>query len=243
MQRETLHRSKTQSLTARVELVPGTTIVAKLWKRRSAAKTMRHAFGATAGQREWSSLCRLRAAGLPVPCPLIYCPLAPNRDGYVEAVLMEDLGPVQNTWNYMMDILARDQLQELERLEETVISHTAAMIDLSILDLDNTLGNYVIRQSGEILRIDLEATRTVRAPRLHPVRHAAALGHMVVSYALAVAYASTPNRDLQRIHRFAQRLAKRTRAPGYVLRAARALAIRMMKIREGDVLLLTGVYS
>jgi hypothetical protein len=243
LQPEILHRSKIQSLTARVGLASGTTIVVKMWKRRSLLKSIRRRFGPTPGQREWASLCRLSEQGVPVPCPLLYCRLAPNPNGYVEAVLMEDLGPVQNAWNYMMDVLARNQIRELERIEEAVISHTAAMVKLNVPDLDNTLANYVVRPSGEILRIDLEATRRVRLLLLHPAFHAASLGHLVVSYALAVAYASTPSKDVVRIRYFAQQLAKRVHAPRYILRVARALAVRMMKIKEGDMLLLRGVYS
>jgi tRNA A-37 threonylcarbamoyl transferase component Bud32 len=224
---------RADACTLRTNLPDGSTLIVKLWARPSWRGKLRRASGTSPSQREWAAICRLHAAGLPVPQPIARVTLSRVAGGYTEAQLTGDLGELTPVMAYAKALRASARNDELDALEDEIIEVTALMIQAGVLDTDHSVVNLMVTSARRLVRIDFEIARVVRFPRLHSALLGGMIGRLVASYV----FTHQPDVDLAR--RFAERLLDRTRPGIGAIRHARLSVGRALARQEREMGLVT----
>ncbi len=213
-------RPKGRGTLLRIGEPGGRTVIVKLWPTRSAREVLKCTLGISNGFREWRIHRYLARLGLHVPTPLRYSRLKLVPDGRFEVMVVQDLGPTVAGLSYLKTCLQNEDEERIERLEHEVIEVAATLLRSRIIDIDHHLGNFVVNDNEDILRIDFECARRWLPGRV-PL---GALGTMIGRLVCSHVYACQPH--VERSEAFAARVADRLRLSGPVLSTANALIVR-----------------
>jgi len=232
---EILRERGTDVCIARLPGPDGASVIVKLWNRPDWRGALRRLTRSNPGAREWSTLRRLRAAGVRVPAARAYLVLRGTGAAHTEALVVEDLGRCRDTTEELKALIRAGDALAVRGFEDTMIEATRRMIDAGLLDHDHRLPNFVTTPDGTPVRLDFELVHRVRFPRAHPHRLGIMLGTLVGSHAFAV------QPDTARTTDFARRLATAVRPPARALPVARARVHAMLARQERELGLKTQV--
>jgi hypothetical protein len=205
------------------------TVVLKLWPRPTARDRMRRAWHAAPHVQEARLLTHLRGHGVSVPRLLGTSRLRLRGMPYRHAVVLEDLGNVDNAMEHVKRLLGEGRNEQAERFEDQIIALTDALLESGVADADHSMINIVAAPSGRPFRLDFEIARLVRWPCLFPGLCGAMIGRLVATYAFTV------QPDVVRAERFATRLARHLAPTVRVLRLARIHVERLLQVQEHEV--------
>ncbi len=211
---EVLRQKRNDVLTARAWLGDGKSVIVKLWNRPTLRGALRRFTRTNTGYREWECLRRLRQRGARVPEALGYFRLRDTTARHTEALVCVDVGPCSNAIDRVKELLEARGDGTLNRLEDGLIGITVAMVNGGVIDTDHRLGNFVITEEGDPIRLDFEHGVRVLLPNIQGNLYGIMLGTLIGSYAFVV------QPDTNRARYFAQRLAERLGPSRRVLRRA-----------------------
>jgi hypothetical protein len=192
----------------------GASVVAKLWNRPDLKGSVRRCLGIDSASHEWRSLVRLDRAGLRVPRPLGRCRVPTNHQAFTEAVIMEDIGDCDDAMDYIKSLISAGEEAKIQSVEQQLIDMTVAILAAGMIDTDHSLVNVLVRNDGELIRMDVEMARWVGVPQIFGGMYGRMLGRLMGSYTFAV------QPDDQRVRRFAQQLASQLGPPRRAMRVA-----------------------
>lgn len=168
----------------------GGSVVIKFWARPGLRGTIRRRLGRTIAVREYQGLQTLARLGVRVPTPHGFALVGPNPAGFSEAVVMSDLGQVDDATEHFKALVRAGDDAPIRAFEDDLIEITTRMWRGRVLDYDHGLINMVVPASGRPVRLDLEHARVHPLPRLRPDLRTRMLGHLLLTHLFAVQPAS-----------------------------------------------------
>lgn len=136
-------------------VLPSGSIVLKLWELSDRISRLRQITKWTKGRQEWQILNKLYASGVSVPTPLYFLKLSADTP-HREALILSDLGDATPLGLYIHHLSKSNNIDAIERLNNTIIDITTHMLKIGITDNDHRLNNFLIGADGRIWRIDFE---------------------------------------------------------------------------------------
>ena len=194
---------KAGSLTGRLRLASGATVIVKLWSRTGVRGALRKQTRTNPAMREWRVLRKLERLGVRAPRVLKICYLRRGGAQYTEAIFIEDLGRTVEGLEHLKSLIQSGQPEAAAVYEEYLIRTTETMIRAGVLDPDHRMTNFVVTADGTPVRLDFELARLVFHVGLHPDLVGQMIGTLVATYCYAV------QPDSGRAADFAARLAAR----------------------------------
>lgn len=191
-------RSRKRGGLLRLPLNQGGYIIVKLWRMRNLKERIKSFANLGNGRREWNMHRMIYQGGIDVPEPLAYYRLTSGVN--CEIMAIEDLGETIQGLPYLKRIISDEDESKIVSFEKKLIESTLQFIKLGILDIDHQLNNFVVNQSGRLIRIDFECAHRysfrVRKRQEYPEM----LARLLASHIYAV------QPDVDRSIRFAERL-------------------------------------
>lgn len=184
-QQEVLSNNK-DKLVIRYFIEPKKSLIIKLWSRPHLGGKVRQLLNDTLAKKEWSALNHAHNCGINVPKVFGWSKLIENRNGFTEALVMEDIGQCRIAADYIKECYEKNDLLAIKAFENSVINMTRDMIKNKILDIDHTLINIVLNEQNAVYRIDFELAKPVFSMTLNSFSYGEMLGRLLASYTFAI---------------------------------------------------------
>ena len=179
------------------------TVILKLWSQGGVRQTFRYLTRTRPVDRELTILSHLDHTSIRVPQLLGSCWIKDRSVPFSQAVVLEDLGETQRALEYYKDLREAGRTEEMNQLEERMLTMTEGLLDHHVVDPDHGFVNSVMTPAGELVRIDFEVARIVKDPRSAKQMCGQMLGRTLVTFAYAV------QPDVERLDHFANELTER----------------------------------
>ena len=184
----------------RLPLGPTGTVVVKLWRVGTRKERIKLAVRLSNGWREWRMHQFVHRGGVQVPAPLGFCRLTVANGDQWEVMAIEDLGATERGLPYLKKLISAGMEADIAIFEEGLIAITTQIARLGVVDSDHQLNNFLVDDTGRLLRIDFECARRPWRGNLPAGDYAEMIARLLASHVYAV------QPDVRRTERLAETL-------------------------------------